>query len=39
VNDSRALRRALALGVDAITTDRPDRLVRLLASLGARSVE
>jgi glycerophosphoryl diester phosphodiesterase len=39
VNHPRALRRALALGLDAITTDRPDRLLRLLASLGEGSVE
>jgi glycerophosphoryl diester phosphodiesterase len=32
VNHPRALRRLLALDVDAITTDRPDRLLALLAS-------
>ncbi|HEY7062464.1 MAG TPA: glycerophosphodiester phosphodiesterase [Chloroflexota bacterium] len=32
VNHPAALRRAVALGVDAITTDRPDRLLALLAS-------
>jgi glycerophosphoryl diester phosphodiesterase len=32
VNRALALGRALHLGVDAITTDRPDRLLRLLAS-------
>jgi glycerophosphoryl diester phosphodiesterase len=35
VNRPVALRRAVALGVDAITTDRPDRLRALLASAEA----
>jgi len=32
VNHRGSLRRALALGLDSITTDRPDRLLALLAS-------
>jgi glycerophosphoryl diester phosphodiesterase len=33
VNATVAMRRAVALGVDAITTDRPDRLLAVLASV------
>jgi glycerophosphoryl diester phosphodiesterase len=34
VNTAPTMRRARALGVDAITTDRPDRLLAVLASAG-----
>lgn len=35
VNEPTAMRHLLSLGVDAIVTDRPDRLHRLLATIGS----
>ena len=37
VNDEAAMRRLLALGVDGVMTDYPDRLLKVLGRGGARS--